>query len=1028
MNPFFTRLSLPAAAAALLAITSPISSVAQVNGEYRSDSATGIWANAAIWSVYNSATSTWSQATSAPSGASAIVTVRNGHTVQISGNISFKRLTINSGGTVVADGSGEKRMDFAADTSMIVNNGTLGAFSTAGPEKLGIATTPATKLATITGTGSSSVARIRFNTSSSTVAQTSTLVIDQDLNITSSGITAYYNNASNTNAENCTITINAGKTVTMSGALHSSSATISNAGGSYTYNINGTLDMSTTSTISYFLPINNASSVVTVNVGGTWKVGNLNLAYTGSNTGAVKINVLNGGLIDLSRAATFTPGSKFFVLSGSGRVRRAVPTTAATTLFPIGTADGIYNPLTIAAGPAHDTFTVGVRNALSYSIGDPSKIVTKQWEIIPNGTGAGFAPTFGWHSSDQAAGFTTAGPMRLFRYNPGPPTGYAPVSVITTVTGSGSVSAPFTASPATTPATLNGLYVVGDSEAAIVVIPSVTISANPGATACAGVPVKFSATTTNITGPHFQWKVNGTNRGSDSVQYTTTGLLNGDIVTCEISYVANGTPADTSNPITMTILPQPSAGTITGPGTVCSGTSGSLASTVSGGTWSSSNNTVASVSATGTVNGLTVGSVIISYSVTNTCGSATTTQAVAVTLGASAGTISGTSTICAGATAALSSTAPGGVWYTGNSSVATVSAAGVVSGSSAGAAVITYVVVNGCGTDTARQTVTVNPAASAGLITGPSVVCRGTTITLSSNVSGGTWTSSGPLATVSSAGVVSGVNPGTVVISYTVTTTCGTAVARDTIVVGTAPVLSAITGPSTVCPGASITLADSVAGGIWNADNGNVSVTAGGVVTGNVTGVSVVSYTLSNACGTAVVTKTVTIGALPVTATITARDTICVNASFTASASEPGGIWTSARKRVGVATDGLVMGIQQGEDTLVYSVTNACGTARSYYPVFVSNCFPTTVPAAGNPNAALIFPNPNNGQFNFQWNANVSEPVEIRITDMFGALVATYKTHTNRVLPIVINAAPGMYLLTASTSHSQQRMKVNTAR
>lgn len=77
-------------------------------------------------------------------------------------------------------------------------------------------------------------------------------------------------------------------------------------------------------------------------------------------------------------------------------------------------------------------------------------------------------------------------------------------------------------------------------------------------------------------------------------------------------------------------------------------------------------------------------------------------------------------------------------------------------------------------TDTVLKVhVTINNAAPAvAAITGASSVCEGNAITLSSTTSGGTWSSSSSAASVSS-GVVSGINAGSAVISYTVANGCG---------------------------------------------------------------------------------------------------------------------------------------------------------------------------------------------------------------------------------------------------------------
>jgi sugar lactone lactonase YvrE len=83
---------------------------------------------------------------------------------------------------------------------------------------------------------------------------------------------------------------------------------------------------------------------------------------------------------------------------------------------------------------------------------------------------------------------------------------------------------------------------------------------------------------------------------------------------------------------------------------------------------------------------------------------------------------------------------------------------------------------DGTASDTTTVVVTVNPLPTAGTITGTDSVCPGFTVTLSNATTGGTWSSSSSsIATVSAAGVVTGVAPGTATITYTVSNSCGTA-------------------------------------------------------------------------------------------------------------------------------------------------------------------------------------------------------------------------------------------------------------
>jgi len=87
---------------------------------------------------------------------------------------------------------------------------------------------------------------------------------------------------------------------------------------------------------------------------------------------------------------------------------------------------------------------------------------------------------------------------------------------------------------------------------------SITASSNPF---CTGTVVNFSATPTNGgSTPHYQWKVNGFNTGSDDEHFSYNPVDN-DIVTCTLLSnleCATGNPA-TSNSITMSMIPHPDA-------------------------------------------------------------------------------------------------------------------------------------------------------------------------------------------------------------------------------------------------------------------------------------------------------------------------------------------------------------------------------------------------------------------------------------------------------------------------------------
>ncbi len=87
---------------------------------------------------------------------------------------------------------------------------------------------------------------------------------------------------------------------------------------------------------------------------------------------------------------------------------------------------------------------------------------------------------------------------------------------------------------------------------------------------------------------------------------------------------------------------------------------------------------------------------------------------------------------------------------------------------------------NGC-SHSQTVTVVVNPVADAGAISGPDTVCQGMTITLTDPAPGGTWSSSTGNTSVAG-GVVTGINAGTDIVSYTVAL-CGPIAATKSLVI-----------------------------------------------------------------------------------------------------------------------------------------------------------------------------------------------------------------------------------------------------
>ena len=267
-----------------------------------------------------------------------------------------------------------------------------------------------------------------------------------------------------------------------------------------------------------------------------------------------------------------------------------------------------------------------------------------------------------------------------------------------------------------------------------------------------------------------------------------------------------------------------------------------------------------------------------------------------------------------------------------------ITGTGMVTGISAGNDTIKYTVTKSVCSATAIKIITAMPLPDAGAISGPSSVCAGSSITLSDIVTGGVWSSSNSNVAVSGSVDVDGITPGTSIISYIVTNTCGSDTATKTITVNQLPDAGTITGPPGVCAGTSITLSDAVTGGVWSSSNSIVAV-AGGGVTGITAGTCTISYTVTNSCGTVAATKIITVNPLPDAGIITGLSIACKGATFKLSETVPGGKWSSGNVNVvGVdSVSGMINALSEGTTTITYS------TAPNGNGCINSTTFPLTI-------------------------------------------------------------------------------------
>lgn len=433
--------------------------------------------------------------------------------------------------------------------------------------------------------------------------------------------------------------------------------------------------------------------------------------------------------------------------------------------------------------------------------------------------------------------------------------------------------------------------------------------------------------------------------------------------------------------------------------------------------------------------------------------------------------ITGTTSICNGASTTL--TATGGTTYSwSNGSTA---ASITVSPNSTR----TYTVTTGTGgcSGSAAATVTVNPIPTPA-ITGNKTICSGTSTTLTA--SGGTTYSWSNGATTPSI-TVSPNNTRT----YTVTATASgcSGLTTATVTVNTSPA-PAITGTTTICNGSSTTLT-ATGGGTYSWSNGattasitvtpantqtySVTATAGGcsgtaaksvtvnsIPTPTITGTTTIcsgtsttltasggtTYTWSNGATTASITispantqsytvtatsssgcsgsttKSVTVKTTPSTPTITQ------NGSVLTSSSATGNQWYLNGNPISGATAQNYTVTQNGNYTVVVT-TNGCSSAGSAPLNYVS----TDITQADNTYFLNIYPNPNDGNFNVAFNVSSKADYKLELRNTLGQIIyqevlsdftGTYLKQMN----IAADYGKGIYLISLSNPESETLKKV----
>ena len=495
----------------------------------------------------------------------------------------------------------------------------------------------------------------------------------------------------------------------------------------------------------------------------------------------------------------------------------------------------------------------------------------------------------------------------------------------------------------------------------VIALPSVAVAANGPLTFCQGGSVTLTASG----GTSYAWANSTITTPARTI--TTSG-----------SYTVTVTNANgcftTSAPVVVNVLALPNAAIASTGSTICLGSTVTL--TASGGVsyaWSNGAPTAST-----TVNNSNTYTVTVTGA--NGC---TNTASNVVTVNANPAvvtTANGPLTFCQGGSVTLNATgAASYIWSNGtlgSSNTITQSGTYYVQGTNAA----------GCTSNSAVVTVTVLPTPVVAALTGSNTVCEASTITLSSATPGGVWTSSNVfVATVNNSGLVTGINAGTTTITYTLSNgACNSSVSASVTVLNSpaTPVITAA-GPTTVCPGETVTLFSSNAPNYqWNSgqQTNGIVVTQSGTYDVTVTG--------SNGCAVTSLPITVSIGDA-VAPIIVAPLNVNVNPNLGCTA-------------VGVALGTPVV----SDNCTVASVTN---NAPGLFPIGTTTVTWTVTDGAGNTATATQLVNVVD-----QIAPEATAPAHVTVNtnnfcDATGVNLGTPEATDNCTIASIVNDAPASF-------------------
>ena len=240
--------------------------------------------------------------------------------------------------------------------------------------------------------------------------------------------------------------------------------------------------------------------------------------------------------------------------------------------------------------------------------------------------------------------------------------------------------------------------------------------------------------------------------------------------------------------------------------------------------------------------------------------------------------------------------------------------------------------------------------------------------------------------------------------------------------------LAPIAAPDTLCIHTTGLLTDAKPGGTWSTNNTTLAtVDSAGIITGVGEGTVIITYTRAGNY----TLQSVYIDSILRAFVLMPQDSICqgtnlpiVFVGMDGGYEDLTGAWYSSDTSIAtIDSTGTLWGRSPGTISIIYIVSNYCGSDTGYFPFTISNC-PNLVKNTIVTTAPLsVFPNPNHGICTMHISLSMNENATIIIANMLGEKVKEFTAYDGDT-GISLNEAPGVYFIKVITSVGEQSAKI----